>query len=171
MLAFPLRENAMLSIFEKCRNIFMIVVFRCCASALLGALILSACSILPTASPSEDALPHKPEQLASGLVSWEGWEAERHLWYCEAGAKPLQIYYLRDESGQSEFIFLHASGVSSLMRPWPAASGMRFVSFDEQQSFRWHERGDDGRLSFLAADDMAWEEPVLRNCRRWRRGE
>ena len=42
---------------------------------------------------------------------------------------------------------------------------MRYIALDEQHSLRWNTKGDEGFLSFLAADHTAQERVLLANCK------
>ncbi len=48
------------------------------------------------------------------------------------------------------------------MRQHKAASGVKYIALDEQNSYRWHMSGDEGILGFLKADHTAREEILLR---------
>ncbi|MAT64485.1 MAG: hypothetical protein CMN57_02430 [Gammaproteobacteria bacterium] len=76
----------------------------------------------------------------------------------------FQVAYLVLDDGRS-FAALYHDGRLSLMREWPAASGLRYVSLDEQVGLRWHISGGRGRLSFLAADHTAAPITLLSECR------
>lgn len=91
------------------------------------------------------------------------WPRETVEYRCQGGAE-LQVAYLNLKSGES-FAALYYEGRLSLMRPWPAGSGARYVSMDEQVGLRWHIKEDRGVLSFLAADHTAEEITLLSDCR------
>ena len=40
----------------------------------------------------------------------------------------------------------------------------RYISIDEQRSYRWHTKGNKGILSYLEADLSAKEKNILSNC-------
>lgn len=52
------------------------------------------------------------------------------------------------------------------MRAGPTGSGVRYIAYDEQESYRWHAKGDAGTLLFLAADHTAEEQAILSDCMR-----
>lgn len=51
------------------------------------------------------------------------------------------------------------------MRAVPAASGVWYVAFDEQDGFRWRTQGDEAMLGWLAADHTATEQRIVSGCR------
>jgi heat shock protein HslJ len=67
------------------------------------------------------------------------------------------------QAGES-FASLYYDGELSLLQQRPAASGVYYIAVDEQNSFRWHTKGDSGFLTFLAADHTAKEETLLSDC-------
>lgn len=103
-------------------------------------------------APAPPPAPHPVTQL----------QAVESVRYQCAGGLEIQVAYPADEGN----IALVAGGQLHLLRPWPAAaSGMRFVSLDEQVGLRWHARGMDGALWRLAPDHMAQEELLAAECR------
>ncbi|MBP7001148.1 MliC family protein [Amaricoccus sp.] len=82
---------------------------------------------------------------------------------CEGGAE-LQVAYINPASGPSLAVVGWAGRLIP-MRQGPSASGVRYIAFDEQRSYRWWSKGDEGFLVFMAADHEATEEPVLSDCR------
>src|SRR5690625_4099741 len=117
------------------------------------------------------ALQHSGQdrELAAGArVSQQAldqpeWPHETTKYRCEDGTQ-LQVAYLNLEKVGS-YAALYYDGRLSLMRPWPAASGARYVSMDEQVGLRWHTKNGRGMLSFLAADHTAEEITLLSDCR------
>lgn len=83
--------------------------------------------------------------------------------YLCAGNAVLQVAYL-SETGPSLAV-ANWAGKLIPMQAGPTGSGVRYIAFDEQQSFRWHTKGPEGTLLFLAADHTAQEEVVLGDCR------
>ncbi len=82
---------------------------------------------------------------------------------CDGGAV-LQAAYINPETGPSLAVVGWA-GMLIPMRAGPTGSGVRYIAFDEQASYRWHTKGDEGVLLFLLADHTAEEEVVLDGCR------
>ncbi|PJN94215.1 hypothetical protein CNY89_15840 [Amaricoccus sp. HAR-UPW-R2A-40] len=82
---------------------------------------------------------------------------------CEGNAV-LQVAYLNPAGGPSLAV-VEWAGKLIPMQAGPTGSGVRYIAFDEQQSFRWHTKGPEGTLLFLAADHTAQEEVVLGDCR------
>lgn len=82
---------------------------------------------------------------------------------CERNVE-LDVVYINDlKSGESAAV-LYTENKLVPMREWPAASGARYIALDEQDSYRWHTKGDEGTLSFLEADDSAKEQILLSAC-------
>lgn len=81
------------------------------------------------------------------------------------GTAVLQVAYINPETGPSLAVIAWAGRLVP-MQAAPTGSGVRYVAFDEQASFRWHSKGDAGSLLFLAADHTAEEEIVLAGCTR-----
>lgn len=76
----------------------------------------------------------------------------------------LDVVYINGLKNDESAAVLYAEGKLVPMRIWPAASGARYIALDEQDSYRWHTKGDEGTLTFLEADDTAKEMTVLQNC-------
>lgn len=82
---------------------------------------------------------------------------------CERNVE-LQAVYVNDLKNNESMAVLWVEGKLVPMRSWPAADGARYVALDEQDSYRWHSKGQEGTLTFLAADDSAKVQTVLDNC-------
>ena len=76
----------------------------------------------------------------------------------------LQAAYINPETGPSLAVVGWA-GKLIPMQAGPTGSGVRYIAFDEQASYRWWSKGDEGTLLFLAADHTAEEEVVLGGCK------
>lgn len=76
----------------------------------------------------------------------------------------LPVIYINGLKNDESMAVIFTEGKLVPMRIWPAASGARYIALDEQDSYRWHTKGDEGVLSFLEADDSAKEQTVLDNC-------
>lgn len=76
----------------------------------------------------------------------------------------LQVAYLNPAGGPSLAV-VNWAGRLIPMQAGPTGSGVRYIAFDEQESFRWHTKGPEGTLLFMAADHTAQEEVVLGDCR------
>ena len=83
------------------------------------------------------------------------------------GAAVLQVAYINPQAGPSLAVVGWA-GQLVPMQAGPTGSGVRYIAFDEQASYRWHVKGAEGTLLFLAADHMASEEVVLAGCQQVR---
>lgn len=84
--------------------------------------------------------------------------------YLCAGGAVLQVAYLNPGAGPSLAV-ANWGGKLIPMQAGPTGSGVRYIAFDEQASYRWHAKGAEGTLLFLAADHTAREEVVLGGCR------
>lgn len=76
----------------------------------------------------------------------------------------LPVVYMNGLKNDEPMAVIYVEGKLVPMRSWPAASGARYIALDEQDSYRWHTKGDEGTLTFLAADDSAKEQTVLTGC-------
>lgn len=76
----------------------------------------------------------------------------------------LHVVYINGLKNNDSAAVLLIEGKLVPMRSWPAASGARYIALDEQDSYRWHTKGNEGRLTFLEADHTATEMTVLDNC-------
>jgi len=101
--------------------------------------------------------------ISRAVAADPAWPRETVEYRCEGGGI-IQVAYLNTGDGQS-FAALYHDGRLSLMRRWTAASGVRYVSMDEQVGLRWHVKGDEGMLKFLAPDHMAGEITLESGCR------
>jgi|GEM_PF-308052 len=88
------------------------------------------------------------------------WPAETREYRCD-DSTVLQVAYYPER----ELAGLWYQGQLSLMRQWRAASGIRYISLDEQVGYRWHVKGDEGALSWLAPDHTAQEVFLHRVCK------
>jgi len=82
---------------------------------------------------------------------------------CEGGVR-LEAAYLNLPNGDS-FATLEYKGHLIPMHISQSGSGALYVADDEQNSYRWHTKGERGRLSFMAADHTAKEESILDDCK------
>ena len=120
---------------------------------VLLTLLASGCTLTPR-------LPAKT--TPSAPVQGPGYTSETVRYRCEGGAE-IEIAYLELGHGVS-FAALHHQGHTALLKSQPSASGVRYIALDEQHSLRWNTKGDEGFLSFLAADHTAQERTLLANC-------
>lgn len=106
---------------------------------------------------------HPAPPASQGAIQGPGYSSETVRYRCEGGAE-LEVAYL--ELGHGEvFAALHHQGRTALLKSRPAASGVRYIALDEQHSLRWNTKGEEGFLSFLAADHTAQERVLLANCK------
>ncbi|HMN93673.1 MAG TPA: MliC family protein [Hydrogenophaga sp.] len=125
-------------------------------AALLGGfiLLLAGCT---APGPQATEAPPRP-----GVISGPDFESHARRYRCAGGAE-LELVYLNLRSGLS-FAALHHQGRTHLMQNRPSASGARYVALDEEAGLRWHSKGDEGFLAFLAADHTAREQVLLADC-------
>lgn len=86
----------------------------------------------------------------------------QNIYVCERGAM-IPVAYINTEDGDSYAVAV-VEGRQVAMTLVPSGSGALYVSIDEQESYRWHSKGDEATLSFLAADHTAEEEVLLTDC-------
>lgn len=123
------------------------------AAPLAAALLAGGC-----------AMHHHPAAPATqGSISGPGYSSETVRYRCEGGTE-IEVAYLEFGHGDS-FAALHHQGRTALLKSRPSASGVRYIALDEQHSLRWNTKGEEGFLSFLAADHTARERTLLANCR------
>lgn len=115
-------------------------------ASVLTVVSLSACAAVNQESEPQSR-PHQ-----SSVVSYR----------CEGGVE-LQAAYLNIEGGES-FATLSYKGQLVAMHISVSGSGALYVADDEQNSYRWHTKGDFGTLSFLEADHTATEKTLLKDC-------
>ncbi|QLL11495.1 MliC family protein [Pseudomonas chlororaphis] len=119
-------------------------------STILGTTLLLAPLFAQAATtPAEPELPAYQSSLAS--------------YRCEGGVE-VQAAYLNIDNGAS-FATLYYKGQLIPMHIARSGSGALYVADDEQNSYRWHTKGDSGLLSFLEADHTAKEQQLLKDCK------
>ncbi|AZC38834.1 MliC family protein [Pseudomonas chlororaphis] len=119
-------------------------------STILGTTLLLAPFFAQAATtPAEPELPAHQSSLAS--------------YRCEGGVE-VQAAYLNIENGAS-FATLYYKGQLIPMHIARSGSGALYIADDEQNSYRWHTKGDSGLLSFLEADHTAKEQQLLKDCK------
>jgi len=124
------------------------------ATSLVLSAALGACAAAPGTDPMDaQTTPPADASFSSETVRYR----------CAGGAE-LEVVYLNLKDGGA-FAALHHGGRTALLHNRPAASGARYIALDEQHSLRWHTKGNEGQLSFLAADHTAHEQPLLSACR------
>lgn len=76
----------------------------------------------------------------------------------------LNVVYINGLKNDDSAAVLSTEGKLVPMRLAPSGSGALYVAMDEQDSYRWFTKGNEGTLTFLEADDSAKEMTVLENC-------
>jgi membrane-bound inhibitor of C-type lysozyme len=123
---------------------------------LRSILLPVGCALIVTslAACAVDKTPAEP--------SSRPYQSDVVTYRCEGGVTFLAAY-LNIEGGES-FATLNYKDKLVPMHISPAGSGALYVADDEQNSYRWHTKGDVGVLSFLEADHTAIEKTLLKNC-------
>lgn len=116
---------------------------------LLAALVAAALPGSPAAAQSDTAGAVAPALSVN---------------YACAGGAVLKVAYINPAEGDSLAV-VDWAGKLIPMRQGMSASGVRYIAFDEQQSYRWWSKGDGGFLNFMEADHEAEETPVLTDCK------
>lgn len=104
--------------------------------------------------------------LSSRAHANEGGEPAQVIqstYVCERGAT-IPVTYINAKDGDS-FAVAVIEGRQVAMAIAPSGSGARYVAVNEQESYRWHIKGDEGTLSFLEADHEAEERTLLAECK------
>ncbi|OLF53027.1 MliC family protein [Pseudomonas chlororaphis] len=117
--------------------------------------ILGTAALLAPLFAQAGAAPAEPEQPA--------FQSSAAHYRCEGGVA-VQAAYLNIDNGAS-FATLYYKGQLIPMHRARSGSGELYIADDEQNSFRWHTKGDSGVLSFLEADHTAEEQLLLRDCK------
>ncbi|MEY8831169.1 MliC family protein [Sedimentitalea sp. XS_ASV28] len=95
-------------------------------------------------------------------VAQDGPDISSRVFQCERGVL-LPVTFITPLEGAGSAV-MQIEGKQVAMRALPTASGVCYVSLDEQDSYRLHIKGDEGFVTHMAADHTAEEEPVLRDC-------
>ncbi|WP_439273146.1 MliC family protein [Pseudochrobactrum sp. HB0163] len=82
---------------------------------------------------------------------------------CERNVE-VPVVYVNGLKNDESMAVISVEGKLVPMRIAPSGSGARYIALDEQDSYRWHSKGDEGILSFLEADDSAEEQVLLSKC-------
>lgn len=104
--------------------------------------------------------------FASNVLAQDNAEIQpltKVTYICERNVE-LPVVYINGLKNDESMAVIFTEGKLVPMRIWPAASGARYIALDEQDSYRWHTKGDEGVLSFLEADHEATEQILLSNC-------
>lgn len=81
---------------------------------------------------------------------------------CERGVG-IPATYINPAEGEGLAVIV-VEGKQVALRQGRSGSGVRYIALDEQDSYRWHTKGDRAVLSWLAADHTAEEQVLLRDC-------
>lgn len=131
---------------------------------LLGACAGTGKVPLDTApAMASETKPATPTRAGTGLIVGPDFSSQTVRFRC-AGGTELEVAYLNLPESLA-FAALHHDGHTALLQNRPTASGARYVALDEQHSLRWHTKGSEGFLAFMAADHTAKEQVLLSDCR------
>ena len=76
----------------------------------------------------------------------------------------LHVSFINPTDGPGLAV-MHVEGKLVTLRSLPTGSGVRYVAFDEQDSYRLYTKGDEAFVAWMAADHTASEVTVLDGCR------
>ncbi|MBA4266941.1 MAG: hypothetical protein C0453_17840 [Comamonadaceae bacterium] len=124
----------------------------------MGKVPLDAAPALPAEKKADTGAPS-----GTALVVGPDFSSQTVRFRCTGGTE-LDVVYLNLPDNLA-FAALHHDGRTALLQNRPTASGARYVALDEQHSLRWHTKGSEGLLAFMAADHTAKEKVLLSDCR------
>jgi membrane-bound inhibitor of C-type lysozyme len=104
-----------------------------------------------------------PLPLSAQVVEGPSYTGDTRVYRC-AGPRLVSVVYVNLKGGESLAV-LSWRGRLHLMRAMPVASGSAYTSVDEEAGVRWRTKGEEGTLSFMAADHTAQEKMLARDCR------
>lgn len=81
---------------------------------------------------------------------------------CERGVS-LPVTYINAEDSPGLAV-MQIEGKQVALRALPSGSGVRYVAFDEQDSYRLYTKGQTAFVMHMVADHTAEEVPVLSGC-------
>ncbi|MFN4354637.1 MliC family protein [Parvibaculum sp.] len=119
--------------------------------AMAAALALSACG--DEGTNGEPGTAHEPSRYDALSITYG----------CEGGVQ-VQAIYFNFEDGNA-LAALSYDGTLAPMRIMPSASGAKYTSLNEALGWRWHTKGNEAALSYMAPDHTAEEVLLLRDCR------
>ena len=123
-----------------------------------GRTLIAAGALLMLAACGDDAAD---ETGVAGEPS--RYDALTITYVCDGGAE-VQAIYFNFEDGNALAALFH-DGKLAPLRIMPSASGAKYASLNEELGWRWHTKGGEAVLSFMAADHTAQEEVILGGCR------
>ena len=119
--------------------------------AMAAVLMLAACG--EDAGKEASAEAREPSRYDALSITYA----------CEGGAQ-VQAIYFNFEDG-NVLAALSYDGILAPMRIMPSGSGAKYTSLSEELGWRWHTKGDEAMLNYMAPDHTASEIAVLRDCR------
>lgn len=100
--------------------------------------------------------------LPIALSAQDGPDVTSLSYRCERNVI-VPVTFINPSEGPALAI-MQIEGKQVALRALPSGSGVRYVGFDEQDSYRLYTKGDDAFVMHMAADHTAEEVPVLRDC-------
>ncbi|MFV0513057.1 MAG: MliC family protein [Jhaorihella sp.] len=82
---------------------------------------------------------------------------------CDRGVE-LSVRFI-NPPGEAGIAVMAIEGKLVALRAISAASGVRYVATDEQDSYRLYTKGDEAFVAWMAADHTAGEVTILGGCR------
>ena len=104
--------------------------------------------------------------LALGLSATAGLAQTQILEFtysCDRGVE-LAVRFVNPPS-EPGIAVMGIEGKLVALRAVPAASGVRYVATDEQDSYRLYTKGREAFVTWMAADHTAGEVTILDGCR------
>lgn len=122
-----------------------------------GRTLVMAGALLMLAACGDDAAD---ETRVVGEPS--RYDALTVTYVCDGGAE-VQATYFNFEDGNA-LAALFYDGKLAPLRIMPSASGAKYTSLNEELGWRWHTKGGEAVLSYMAPDDSAEEVVILDGC-------
>ncbi len=123
-----------------------------------GRTLIMAGALLMLAACGDDAVD---ETGMAGEPS--RYDALTITYACDGGME-VQAIYFNFEDGNALAALFH-DGKLAPLRIMPSASGAKYASLNEELGWRWHTKGGEAVLSYMAPDDTAEEDVLLDGCR------
>lgn len=90
-------------------------------------------------------------------------QVQEQDYVCDRGVV-LPVSFV-NPAGEAGLAMMVVEGKLVALRALPTGSGVRYVAFDEQDSYRLYTKGDEAFVTHIAADHTADEVPILSGCR------
>lgn len=100
--------------------------------------------------------------ISAHAAAGSGDQVQQVLYQCERDIQ-LPITYI-NTAGGGAYAVMQMDGQQIPMSIAVSASGARYVSIDEQRSYSWHTKNNEGVVSWKPADEMDKPMPLLIEC-------